>query len=575
MAGRKRDRRAEFVEAQPSIVDRIFNRDQGDGGGGLLRPFVLLWMVITAPLRILLHLVWLIFNGGRSVGDELRSRRWRHLIEGLPGVFATIGVLVAAAVILGREGELTGAYREAAYAAFSEEDYEAARLYFERLFELDNGSSETRYQLGVTLAKLGRDQEAMSLISGVANGDAGGDARANAWVAAHLMADEKLRNDPEVRAVIYSNLLEADVGLPLSLEVKMNLANFHLQAGHLRQAIPYLERAAVINPVLNLKLAKFYGAAGKKNSAEKALERADVYLQDQLDREPTNQKTRLLLAKTMAMRGRLPDAISLLKEGQILSPTAAYGKMIAELHVLMYDQLAAQSPPNYLAMLGHLRDALRLNPGMSGAIRRLVNFGERTTATGDESTAAANNSGANGGTKSPESEDGKSEAAAHAEEMLRMMLVRGENMAAAHMALGLKDYRDGDFETARVHFEAAYELEPTSVRIANNLAWILAHQGQPQLKRALAVINTVIERYPNEARFRDTRGEVYLAMGRWEEAKKDLEVALPRLKNDPRIHQSLAKAYAKLGIEELAQQHRDVAEKLHEAISAKKEPQEM
>lgn len=564
MFGRQRARKAKFVEARPSLFGRLFGKSSVTGRGGVFRWLLLPWIVITAPLRMLFHVLSLLFLGGRHVSAELRSRHWRHLLEGMPAVFATIGVLGIGAFVLGNQNDLPGIYHEAAHEAFSKEDYVKARLYFERLFELDDGSAETRYQLGIALDKLGRDEEALQLISGVARGDAGGDARANAWVASRLLANVRLRNDPEVRATIYRNLLKAEAGLPRSLQVKLNLANFHLLTGNYRRAIPYLEQAAVLKPVVNIDLAQFYAMDGKKNLARTALERAEKYLRRKLDDKPTNHVTRLLLAKSISMQGRLPEALAILKEGLILDPGGPYSEMMADIHVRMYDQLSAQPKPDHRKMLQHLRDALRLQPGRSGAIRRLVNFGEKTKISAAETASEADDSTASDAAAPSDSAVSDPEVAASAKEMLRRMLVRGENMATVHMALGLKGYRDGDFKMARMHFESAYNLEPTSARIANNLAWILTHQGDPQLERALKVINTVLERFPGKARFRDTRGEVYLAMERWEDAKQEFEAALPQLANDPRIHRSLAKAYAELGFQSLATDHRDAAAQLAE-----------
>src|SRR5262249_43417847 len=138
-------------------------------------------------------------------------------------------------------------------------------------------------------------------------------------------------------------------------------------------------------------------------------------------------------------------------------------------------------------------------------------------------------------------------------------------------------------EQARVHFERAFDLEPSMLLAANNLAWLLAHeepterirvlgavlgsgaartQSYPEaanLQRALDMIENVVKQAPKQPSFRETRGQILVKLGRWKEAVSDLEFALPLLPNKRPIHLSLAKAYQELGLAELAQEHRKLA----------------
>jgi tetratricopeptide (TPR) repeat protein len=52
-----------------------------------------------------------------------------------------------------------------------------------------------------------------------------------------------------------------------------------------------------------------------------------------------------------------------------------------------------------------------------------------------------------------------------------------EDAASEHFQLGLKFYRAGDYESARVEFETAYRLSPAP-DLLNNLSWTAEKQGQ-------------------------------------------------------------------------------------------------
>jgi len=72
----------------------------------------------------------------------------------------------------------------------------------------------------------------------------------------------------------------------------------------------------------------------------------------------------------------------------------------------------------------------------------------------------------------------------------------------------------------------------------------------------------VLEKFPQNANFRETRGEVLVKLGRWQEAVLDLEYALPTLGSRRNTHAALAEAYHGLGSQELAAQHEKLAKSL-------------
>lgn len=96
--------------------------------------------------------------------------------------------------------------------------------------------------------------------------------------------------------------------------------------------------------------------------------------------------------------------------------------------------------------------------------------------------------------------------------------------------------------------------------VANNLAWALASQPEPDLPRALELIELALDGNPTEPNFLSTRGRILARLGRWKDALSSLEAALPALPNNPTLHADLADVYAALGSTELAAEHRQKAE---------------
>src|SRR5262249_17918096 len=123
----------------------------------------------------------------------------------------------------------------------------------------------------------------------------------------------------------------------------------------------------------------------------------------------------------------------------------------------------------------------------------------------------------------------------------------------------LDAWQRGNADLAQKHFALSYNTAPHMPDVANNMAMILAIGKKPDLPRALAIIQSVVEKFPENPTFRDTRGQVLVKLGRCQEGVIDLEYALPKLISKARTHAALAQAYSSLGAQTLASQHQQLA----------------
>jgi tetratricopeptide (TPR) repeat protein len=114
----------------------------------------------------------------------------------------------------------------------------------------------------------------------------------------------------------------------------------------------------------------------------------------------------------------------------------------------------------------------------------------------------------------------------------------------------------GDLVLAKTLLARAVAQDASQAKVWNNYAWVLNHGSKKDLDRAIGAINRGLELAPNELRFRETRGQILVNLGRWQEAVTDLEYALNGMPGNKQIHISLANAYAALGEDDLAQHHR-------------------
>jgi predicted Zn-dependent protease len=142
---------------------------------------------------------------------------------------------------------------------------------------------------------------------------------------------------------------------------------------------------------------------------------------------------------------------------------------------------------------------------------------------------------------------------------LQILLAEGKSPAILHLMLGIDQWQQGNKAGGLQHVEQAYLASPQAPLIANNLAWMLANGGSPDLPRALELIESVLKREPKQPRFRNTRGYILAKLGRWQEAVADLEASLADLPDKSLCHSTLAEAYDHLGLPSLASDHRRLA----------------
>lgn len=104
-----------------------------------------------------------------------------------------------------------------------------------------------------------------------------------------------------------------------------------------------------------------------------------------------------------------------------------------------------------------------------------------------------------------------------------------------------------DFEQAAAMYLSACDAGDASGLAWNNLAWIWSNKEPTQLENALEAATRAIAVSPHP-RIYETRGQILVKLGRWEEAVDDLELALHGSQDiQQKAHSLLAVAHKSLG----------------------------
>jgi tetratricopeptide (TPR) repeat protein len=427
--------------------------------------------------------------------------------------------------------ETRARYLDRAKSALAAKDYAVAMTCYDRLAGAEEGRPEVLYGLAVSAEALGQAQRAIAIMRRLAEPDASGYGPAHLWWALRLLGMSRVT--PQVRTAARSHLLHAvespsleDLGTAHGL-----LGELYLTAGQLDPAERHLQQAAASRPYYRLKLAQVYAVRGDKARARNVGEQAVKYYRAWARSDPQSVEAKLSLAEGCVFLEDCAGAVAVLREAMSLHDNPAYRAALARAYLSWAEILGRDPKADPGRQLELLEEAARIDPANRDLLVRLGLF---TKAKGP--------------------------AAEKAREVLRRQLARGKGTALVHFVLGTDAWDRGQTEEALLHLEQAYRQAPELGLVANNLAWVLIHAKPPQHARALELMNSALKRWPKEPMFLDTRGQIYVRMGRWNEALTDLEKALSSFPNHAPLHKSLAQVYERLGKKELAAEHLRLAE---------------
>lgn len=488
------------------------------------------------PTRVLfilclpVWLVWKVFLFPFSLFRDFDRTRLYQLLSGIPAlvvVSLVIGVVVNA--LVGKD-RINGSYRRMGAEALIKGEFEKAKPYFGRLVNNSNSVRDLdRLNWAIVLSNLGQVDRANSILDSLAPDDRVGFPHAHRVKALSLLSSLSGQVDTNVLAKIRHHLERADE--QKSVAIQNGWAIYFLAIGQQENAIRYMESAAEINPEYLVSVAQIYESNGNMSGKERTLDRAKSVYEKILEKDPLNHRVRILLSAVLVKQEKEQQAEQNLKVGIQLQPDQTIMNALSDFYLMRHDRSIYRGA-SFDDQLEFLQTALIFDPNHLPVYERLISQSRIHFET---------------------------EGFDKIQNMLEESIVNGKSTALSHFALGNLMYLKGDLKDSQFHMERAYELDAKFLVIANNLAWLLAHNENPELDRALELIKGVVERRPDDARFRDTLASVLMKLGRADEALTEFERALPGVQDKKSIHEKLAVLYDEVGKKNLAELHRKKA----------------
>lgn len=457
------------------------------------------------------------------------SREFRRLLWGMPFLLLVIGwgyLLVASTFY--DQASVDQEYGKAAAAAFSEKNFEAARLYTERVARTRPNDHELLFRLANICSSLGDQDRYQSLMDRLAPPDKPVYGPAHLAMGTYLLTHEP--RDVKSFQLAQAQLLQAAAADPKNTTIRATLGQVYFQMGWWEEAEKHLRLAVEAVPDLYLVLAKCLAFQAKRDQAALYGKRAETFLQQRVNENPLDQPSRMALADTLAFLEQFERAVATLQQGLTLKDTPELRGSLAKVYLLWADTVGDKTQDDRRRQFQLLELGLCQNPNDIVFFDRMMRI------------LAA--------------EDDVSRQARH---FLVDNLAKGEARLLSHLILGTYEGERGRLEQATMHMQSAYELDPNVFIVANNLAWFLSEANPPQLDKALALIHAAMKIQPDRPEMLDTRGQILAKKGEWRFALRDLEAALPSMRDNRRLHETLSLCYRNLGSNDLAQKHAQIA----------------
>lgn len=380
------------------------------------------------------------------------------------------------------------------------------------------------------LRGMGKEREASRLLARVAPLSHPGYAPAHVLQAAILLSQEK--TDQGVARQHIANALQSD---PTNQDALELAARFSAGRRDWKEALEYLDKMSLEKRAdLMLMKATALQYSGMKNEAVKFARDAEESLRD-LEESVTvgADRIRYSIAISLGLQRRFEQAEQWMMEATGGKLNKEDRQVLGGIYLSWSRHLKEQAIVDKVKVLELLEKGIQTSADSEDIIMEFLKCCEEFSTSPEERQAY----------------------------MERVLSDGGISTSFLHYYMGVQDWKQGNRDSAKSHFEIASTLNPGFKVISNNLAMAIASisTDESELEKALAMMDELIRQDSENPFFLDTRGLVYAKLKQFKKAVLDLEHALPNARDKDGIHKKLAVYYEQLGMPDLATEHRSAA----------------
>jgi uncharacterized protein HemY len=461
----------------------------------------------------------------------LDERRPVDGLLGLPACFTLI--LLVFMVVNSHEDssrEHLNQLERQAQSLLDQGHFAEARLAAMRVIQDGEQNSKAILIEAKALRGMGREADSLRLLSRIAPIERPGYAPAHVAQATILLAQKT----PDVAAV-QEHIHKALLSDPSNQDAQELAARFAAGQRRWQTALTHLDKMRLEKrPDLLLMKATALQFSGQEEAAVKFAQQAEHALRSMSKTATASgSEVRFSIAVSLSLQRKFEEAVQWMLGSLHGQPTREERQLIGGLYLSWSRHLKEQPACDRMEVLKLLEQGMQISPESQDLIMAFLGDCEELNST----------------------------AADRQRYVERILGNGGIATSFLHYYLGVQDWKQGNRESAKSHFELACSLNPGFKVIGNNLAMAMAavSTDPAELEKALAIINDLLRQEPDNPFFLDTRGHVYAKMGKFKEAVGDIERALPNARDKSSAHVMLADLYEHLGMADLAAKHRSAS----------------
>ena len=421
--------------------------------------------------------------------------------------------------------------RNQASLALEQKDFAKAIGCFERLEAAEATlSQEDKFYWAQALTHSNQSQQANELLQELAPtpGAATGYAPAHQFMAVLLVRTQDQPFPAEVKRLLRWHLDAG--GVSESPEVNFALAQYLISVQEYPQAIEALEVAAAAKPELNLMLARLYRKVGDREGEQAALLKAQSEFEGQLQSTPDAHQARISLAQIYLWQRKPKLAEQQLRAG-VERDAAVFRPQLSAFFMQKFRSLPATASVE--TKIDSLANGWQYDWQNVVAFEAAIRLYRQQEAEGRKLVLAA----------------------------LQQAALEQPSAAMPHFALGIIYRLEERLDESKAAIQTAHQNldpdQPGFTAVANNLAWLLAHDQQPDLEQAFKLADMAVRKNPNQGGLRDTLATVLMKQGQYQKALVEFQKALPTIQDKSLVHSKMAQIYETLDQPQLAALHRN------------------
>jgi tetratricopeptide (TPR) repeat protein len=479
-----------------------------------------------------------LFSWVGKFSRQVKSGRLRNGLLGIPAIAVLVLCGYVYAARFSSDRVAAEQYWKKAQSAIAKKDSKTAELCLRRVLSEQSAFEEkAQYMLAVLLEDSGQTQRAETLFRRLAPDDRIGTPAAHRRLAIILSESLTPKSSAEEIERVHWHLKAArDEKSPA---MALCWGRHYAMVGDIKRATDFFRVASREYPELFQAIGDFETRLGNSKEAASSFSRARTFLASRVSSDPDNALAKVNYAQVLMKLGEFDDARTVLLSGKKAKrdDEIQWDTLLSSLYVNYHD-LISQRGAGIGELLEKLENALRYDPNSQAALQRLMAYSE-AEVNGDIGL----------------------------KRILARVIAEGKTPAMSHLAMGNLCSLEGERKQAKFHFERALSMEKDLAVVMNNMAWLLAHDEQPDYDRALSLVERALAERPDDPNFLDTRGTIYLLKKDYQTALGDLEKALVKIQSKGAVHRKLATIYSEMGMKGLALEHRILSGEIDRAES--------